>query len=269
MKISVIIPSFNDTRVERTVKSILNQKFPRNDYEIILVDGGSDDIKFLKTFDYLNQVCDLVISEPDDGIFDGLNKGIDNAKGDLLFMIGSDDYLIDDNAFEISYSKFKKDSDMIIFELFYVNQTDCIERHWTLPSNLKNIPLYFQIPHFSTFISKTAVSNIRFDLNSYISADFSFFKHIINTNINVTIVNTPICCMTTGGQSSKNLKNIIKGNFQSLHALNYNPYLVSRFILHKLHKKLIHFSLPYLYKSRTNFYQKKINNMLHKFQEIN
>ena len=178
MKISVIIPSYNDSRIIRTVKSILYQNFPRDKYEIIVVDGGSKKKDFKKCLEFLYKTCDIVISEPDKGIFDGLNKGINIAKGEILYMIGSDDYLINADAFNTALSKFDEGNKMVIFELFYVNQKNKIKRYWTLPKNLIKVPPYFQIPHFSTFMSKNLVGRTRFDLNSFISADFSFFKEI-------------------------------------------------------------------------------------------
>ena len=53
MKISVIIPSYNDSRIIRTVKSILYQNFPRDKYEIIVVDGGSKKKYFKKCLEFL------------------------------------------------------------------------------------------------------------------------------------------------------------------------------------------------------------------------
>ena len=94
MDISIIIPSFNDSRIIRTVKSILSQNFPRDSYEIIIVDGGSPLDTFGVTLEYLKDECDVVICEKDEGIFDGLNKGVGLANGNLVFMIGSDDFLI-------------------------------------------------------------------------------------------------------------------------------------------------------------------------------
>ena len=261
MKISVVIPSFNDTRIIRTVKSILIQDFLRDDFEIIIVDGGSQKKDFQDCLKFLHENADIVISEKDRGIFDGLNKGINIAQGELIFMIGSDDYLIDTNAFNLAYSNYKKNIDLIIFELFYVDKNNSIERYWNLPK-MKKIPQHFQIPHFSTFVSKKLIGNTRFNLDAYISADFSFFKELIQKDFKSVIINYPICCMTSGGQSSKNLINILKGNLQSLKVFNYNFYHILRFIFHKIHRKIIHYNLLFFYKNKQSFYQDKIKMIL-------
>lgn len=263
MDISIIIPSFNDVRIERTVKSILSQTYSRAKYEIIIVDGGSPPNEFEGTLKYLRDVCDIVISEKDDGIFDGLNKGIDLASGDLLYMIGSDDFLISDDVFSMANTEFRENNaDLIIFELFYVNNNNIIERHWSLPKNIKQLPAHFQIPHFSTFMSKSLVGVTKFNLDAFISADFGFFKELIKKKRKVSIVNQPIVCMTSGGQSSKNLMNIVKGNIQSLKQFNFNPYRVFRFIAHKIYTKTIHYSKMKFNRLSKEQFQAKINSFL-------
>ena len=260
MDISIIIPSFNDQRIERTVKSILSQTYSRTNYEIIIVDGGSSANDFEGTLKYLKDVCDIVISEKDQGIFDGLNKGIDLARGDLLFMVGSDDFLISDEVFSIAHTEFRENhADLVIFELFYVDKNNTIERHWSLPKNMKNIPEHFQIPHFSTFMSKNIVGETRFNLDAFISADFGFFKDLLKKDGKVTIVNQPVVCMTSGGQSSKNLINIVKGNIQSISLFGSNPYRVLRFLVHKAYSKTIHYSRIKYNKTLRKKFQGKVN----------
>ena len=262
-KISIIIPSFNDARIERTVKSVLHQKFNRKDMQIIILDGGSDKNEFATTLNFLEKECDILISEPDNGIFDGLNKGLDLANGELIFMIGSDDYLISNLAFEKAYKEFKENnSHLISFELFYVDSENIIQRHWSLPKRLKRFPRFFQLPHFSTFISKDLLGETRFKTKSFISADFAFFKELIGKNMKSQIINEPICCMTSGGQSSKNIKNIILGNMQSLKEFNFNPFLILGFIASKIFSKSKHFLLIKLKQQKYLRYQKHIFNKL-------
>ena len=259
MKISIIIPSFNDKRIIRTVKSILAQDFDRDKFEIIIMDGGSDNNSFASTFNFLENNCNLVISKKDKGIFDGLNKGIEIVKGELVFMIGSDDYLISPDVFTRAFKEYENNNHLIIFELFYVNQKDQIERHWSMPKNLKSVPPYFQLPHFSTFVSKELIGDTRFKLDSFISADFGFFKDLIKKKKSCSIINTPSICMTSGGQSSKNLLNILKGNLQSLKEFNFNPYLILMFLVHKIFTKTKHFASMRFNKKQKNKFQNKIN----------
>ena len=263
MDISVIIPSFNDKRIVRTIKSILSQNYERHKYEIIIMDGGSDKPAFESTLNYLSDVCDKVISEKDEGIFDGLNKGIELASGNLILMIGSDDFLISNDVFKTAYQRFKQGNyELIVFELFYVNNNNEIERYWSMPRNMQSIPSHFQLPHFSTFMSRNLIGDTRFKLESFISADYGFFKELISKKKKSIIINNPVVCMTSGGQSSKNLINILKGNMQSLKESRMNPYKVFRFFFHKLFTKTKHYaSMKFNSKKRKQF-QNKINSYL-------
>ena len=91
MKLSIITVNFNDAEgLERTIKSVISQSF--KDYEFIIIDGGSTDgsVDVIKKYEkYIN----YWVSEPDGGIYQGMNKGLRQAKGDYLnFMNGGDCY---------------------------------------------------------------------------------------------------------------------------------------------------------------------------------
>ena len=88
--VSVVTPVFNGERyLEETILSVLNQDYDNIEY--IIIDGGSTDgtQAILKKYD---DRIDYWISEPDNGIYDAMNKGIRLAKGELVGIINSDDY---------------------------------------------------------------------------------------------------------------------------------------------------------------------------------
>ena len=91
MKLSIITVNFNDAEgLERTIKSVISQTF--RDYEFIIIDGGSTDgsVDIIKKYE---SDIDYWVSEPDGGIYSGMNKGLRQAKGDYLnFMNGGDCY---------------------------------------------------------------------------------------------------------------------------------------------------------------------------------
>lgn len=91
MKLSIITVNFNDANgLERTIKSVLSQTF--QDYEFIIIDGGSTDnsVEIIKKYE---EHIDFWVSEPDGGIYQGMNKGLQQAKGEYVnFMNGGDCY---------------------------------------------------------------------------------------------------------------------------------------------------------------------------------
>ena len=89
MKFSIITVSYNvASTIERTLLSIYSQTY--QDYEHIIVDGGSSD----GTVDIIRKYEDRIaywISEPDKGVYDAMNKAVKQAKGDWLLFLNSDD----------------------------------------------------------------------------------------------------------------------------------------------------------------------------------
>lgn len=91
MKLSIITVNYNDAEgLERTIKSVISQSF--KDYEFIIIDGGSTDNSVEVIKKYTDSI-DYWVSEPDGGIYPGMNKGLLHAKGEYVnFMNGGDCY---------------------------------------------------------------------------------------------------------------------------------------------------------------------------------
>ena len=89
MKLSIITVNYNDAAgLERTIKSVISQTF--HDFEFIVIDGGSTDGSVDVIKRYANNI-DYWVSEPDGGIYQGMNKGLRQAKGEYVnFMNGGD-----------------------------------------------------------------------------------------------------------------------------------------------------------------------------------
>ena len=95
MKLSIITVNYNDAEgLERTIQSVISQTY--HDYEFIIIDGGSTDgsVDVIKKYE---SHIDIWVSEPDGGIYPGMNKGLHKAKGEYVnFMNGGDRYHSED-----------------------------------------------------------------------------------------------------------------------------------------------------------------------------
>ena len=103
MLFSIITVCLNSEKtIERTIKSVLEQSC--QDYEYILVDGASSDrtLEIIHQYEPLFRGRMKVISEPDQGIYDAMNKGIQAASGELIGIVNSDDYYEKDALAEIA-----------------------------------------------------------------------------------------------------------------------------------------------------------------------
>lgn len=96
MKLSIITVNLNDkTGLEKTIKSVISQSF--SDFEFIIIDGESID----GSIDIINQYKSKVsywVSEKDSGIYNAMNKGIRQAKGEYLYFLNSGDALHNENV---------------------------------------------------------------------------------------------------------------------------------------------------------------------------
>lgn len=104
--LSIITVNLNNSQgLKCTIKSVEQQLY--NSYEHIIIDGGSTDESKDIIAKYTQRSSKLAywISEPDRGIYDGMNKGIQQASGEYLYFLNSGDYLSDNILAQIPWNK--------------------------------------------------------------------------------------------------------------------------------------------------------------------
>lgn len=102
MKISVIIRTYNSEKtVKRALDSALNQRFPKKDYEIIVVDDGSND-RTLKILKVCGKKIKLTAHKRNQGAIPSANEGFKKAKGKFLICLDADDYFEENILKELS-----------------------------------------------------------------------------------------------------------------------------------------------------------------------
>jgi glycosyltransferase involved in cell wall biosynthesis len=166
---SVITPSYNSGKtISESIKSVLGQSF--TNYELIIIDGLSTDdtVKIASSFkdDKLQ-----VLSAPDKGIYDAMNKGIKMAKGQWLYFLGSDDTLYDDTILaKVSDVIKRKPKTKIVFGDVYTSD-DTIERY----TNYQFTELLDRcINHQAIFYHHTLFADKLYSLEYKISSDWDF-----------------------------------------------------------------------------------------------
>jgi glycosyltransferase involved in cell wall biosynthesis len=168
-KISVITISYNEEKViEKTIQSVINQTY--SEYEYILIDGGSNDKTIEIAENYSSKITHF-ISEPDKGIYDAMNKGINYASGDYIIFMNSGD--IFNNIYTLS-DIFSND---INSDVIYGNTSYLINEKQVLVKASKLNRMWFRLPfcHQSVFVKSEIMKKFYFDTKYEIIADFNFF----------------------------------------------------------------------------------------------
>ena len=168
MKISIITATFNSAATIRdTLESVKNQTY--TNIEHIIVDGLSED-NTLSIVDEYPHIA-RVISEKDKGIYDAMNKGITTATGEIIGILNSDDFYINNNVIEKVVNTFKsKEVDSVYANLNFIEPRSPykITRYWNAGVfSRKNMISYgWQPPHPTFFVKKSSYDKLGlFNLN--------------------------------------------------------------------------------------------------------
>lgn len=203
-RLSIIIPSFNSLNLLREcLDSIKEQSF--KEYEVIIIDGQSTDgtIDFLKT---LNTPY-FWKSEPDNGIYDAMNKGIDVARGEWLYFLGCDDLLYDKNTLEtVFHQKIDDHSSLLIGKVKYdFGPKDSLlikkNKGTFQPSWSKKIWFKNTVHHQGVFYKRDLFRTQKYSLDYKILSDYDFNLKLFKRKINALIISQVIAISKTQGVS--------------------------------------------------------------------
>jgi glycosyltransferase involved in cell wall biosynthesis len=216
MKVSIITITYNSAEtLEDTIRSVLSQDYPFIEY--IIVDGASKD----ETMHIVNRYADKiahVISEPDKGIYDAMNKGVSCATGDVVGILNSDDFYADSSVIaDIVTSLKQSNSDACYADLVYVDKenTGRVVRSWKSGEYTPGFFLRGWMPPHPTFFLKRAVYEKYglYSLELRSSADYELMLRMVHKHgISLSYLPRVITKMRTGGQSNVTIKNRWRAN---------------------------------------------------------
>lgn len=196
MKLSVITVVYNDCQnIERTIKSVLNQTY--NNIEYIVVDGCSNDgtIEIIKKY---KKSISTFISEPDNGIYDAMNKGISLATGEYCCFMNSNDQFVNDHVIENLF-KHNQQADILYGDTIIVNNgKEEIAKPLSLNKFWKRIP----ICHQSAFIKLELQKEYPYKLKYKVSSIYDFFYNCFYLGKKFQYVELPVSKYDMNGYSS-------------------------------------------------------------------
>ncbi len=226
MKISIITVTYNSAAtVEQTINSVLSQNY--KDVEYIIVDGSSTDNTLQIIGKYKDKIS-KIISEKDNGLYDALNKGLEFVSGDVVGILHSDDFYIDNTILEKYANTFiKNNSEAVYSDLFYVNKddTDKVIRKWKSGNYKPNSFLHGWMPPHPTFFVKTEVYKKfgKFNLDFKHSADYEIMLRFVHRyKIKINYLHEFTIKMRVGGQSNASVENRLNANIEDRKAWKVN-----------------------------------------------
>jgi glycosyltransferase involved in cell wall biosynthesis len=242
MKISIITVVYNgEAYLRDCIESIIHQSYPNVEY--IIVDGDSTDGTLSIIEEYKMHIHQL-ISEPDQGLYDAINKGIAMASGEIVGILNADDMLADRNVIEQIAKSFILDSsiDAVYGDLNYVHPiNNKIIRTWkSKQADEKDIARGWMPAHPTLYIRKALFEKYgNYALNFGTAADYDlilryFYQHQLKAYyLPFLMVN-----MRMGGVSNKNFLSLIRAFQNDYKALKMNnmPYAFSVLLRKKLSK---------------------------------
>jgi len=236
MKVSIITATYNSAAtISDTLQSLNEQSYQNIEY--IIIDGASKD----NTIEVIKQQCPRVttiISEPDKGIYDALNKGIKAATGDIIGYLHSDDLFAYSDAVKDIVATFAKyNTDAVYADLEYVNKDniDVIVRRWESGVyNRDKLTKGWMPPHPTFYMKRTCYEQFGvFDLSFKIAADYdSILRYLWKNKVSISYLPKVTIKMRVGGASNRDLKNIILKTKEDIRALksSHIPWVQAIFI---------------------------------------
>ncbi|WP_027420220.1 glycosyltransferase family 2 protein [Crocinitomix catalasitica] len=225
MKISLITITYNsDKTLIDTINSVRNQTY--NNIEYIIVDGGSKD-ETLKIIENNKDIITHFISEPDKGIYDAMNKGVNLATGDIVGILNSDDFYANKDVISKVVNQFNDNVDGVYADLNYVDPIDTTKtiRVWKSGNYIEgSFKKGWMPPHPTFFVKKEVYNNFGgYSIKLKSAADYEFMLRVIHKEkIRISYLPETIVMMRAGGLSNASLKNRIKANREDREAWRMN-----------------------------------------------
>jgi glycosyltransferase involved in cell wall biosynthesis len=226
MKISIITAVYNNANfVADAVHSVQTQTW--SDVEHIVIDGASTD-DTMKVLDACLDDRMVLISEPDDGIYDALNKGLALATGEIVAFMHSDDFYADPHVLESVAAAFSDPLvDAVYGDLDYVAKEDttCIVRHWCSgeyqPVKLK---YGWMPPHPTLFLRRSIIKRWGgFDTNFKIAGDYDvILRYFFQAKIQSFYIQRVLVKMRLGGESNRSVFKVLLKMHEDYTALRHN-----------------------------------------------
>jgi len=203
VKISVVTAAYNAAKtIEQTISSVVNQDYPYIEY--VIVDGSSTDGTVSIIEKYASSYNIKWVSEPDRGLYDALNKGVQMATGDYIEIIGADDALVSADIISRVVGEMESNTDIFAGQVWYVDEDSKKQFPYTNIS-MRNRSTYRggMSPHAAMFARRELLLQYPFDTSYRIAGDYKFFLQCYyDKKVQIQYSDIMVAFFATSGLSS-------------------------------------------------------------------
>ena len=210
MKVSIITSCYNRAAsIRSAIESVLAQDY--NDIEFIVVDGSSTDGSLDIIREYVDRIS-IIISEPDHGMYEAINKGIRVATGEIIGLLHSDDFFYDNGVIGRIVKRIKRThADFLYGDGLFVNpdNTNKVVRNWIGGGYRLWKVRHGWLPlHPTCYIRRDVMTRLGLYNESYkIAADSDLLvRYLLTGGLTVTYLNEYVVRMRMGGLSTDSAK---------------------------------------------------------------
>lgn len=206
LNIDIVIPVLNDLRILDCIRSI--HTFDDIDGVNIIIMCGNSTEEFVERVKANLSGRDRIYNEPDTGLFDALNMGLEKCTAEIIGWLGADDIFQADFRASQVQTDFSSDADAVIYSTAYHSSgriTRVLDSKFSSNSFLK---WGFHNPHFSTFLKRNLACSVKFSLNNKSRNQFSDIEYFLEILPSAKVKMVPIIgtYMAEGGAASGSLK---------------------------------------------------------------
>ena len=213
MKITIVTTTYNSAdTVRHTFESVLAQT--HKDIEYWVIDGGSEDdtLGLIKEYEPLFDGRMKWISEPDNGLYDALNKGISRATGDVVGILNSDDFYTSHTVLEQVAAGFSDDVDAVYGDIHFVRPSDlgkCVRYYSSKLFRPWALRFGFMPAHPSFYVRREVYERCGgYALDYKLAADYDMMVRLLyKEEVRCRYLSVDMVTMRTGGMSTKNVRN--------------------------------------------------------------
>lgn len=224
MKVSLITVAYNaETYIESCIRSVLSQDYPSIEY--IVIDGASTDRTLLLVEGFGEQIS-VLVSEPDKGIYDAMNKGLALATGDIVGILNADDFYPHAGVLSRVVREFQeKGVDTVFGDLVYVREDKPEEVVRFFPGkgfHPQQMRKGLMPPHPTFFVRRELYEQHGYFDDSYtICADFELMVRLFHQHsVSYSYIPETLTHMRAGGVSTRGIRSTLTINQEMLRACN-------------------------------------------------